>query len=92
MSDTPSPPPAQWTVYLLRCADKTLYCGVTTDMDRRLAEHNAGTASKYTRVRLPVALAACVQVDDKSAALKLEMAVKKQPRQAKIAFLKAQGS
>ena len=41
-----------WYVYLLRCADATLYCGVTTDMERRLREHNAGSrGAKYTRAR-----------------------------------------
>ena len=44
-------------VYLLRCADGTLYCGWTTDLERRLAAHNAGRASRYTRSRLPVELA-----------------------------------
>jgi putative endonuclease len=43
-------------VYLVRCADGTLYCGVTTDVARRVAQHNAGTASKYTRSRRPVEL------------------------------------
>lgn len=76
-----------WFVYLLRCADNTLYCGITTDMDRRLRQHNAGTASKYTRVRRPVSLAALAEVKDKSAALKLEIQVKKQPRGKKKDFL-----
>ena len=48
-----------WYVYLLRCADATLYCGVTTDMERRLREHNAGSrGAKYTRARRPVDLLA----------------------------------
>lgn len=76
-----------WQVYLLRCADGTLYCGITTDMQRRLAQHNAGTASKYTRSRLPVTLAARIGVADKSAALRLELAVKKQPKARKTAWL-----
>ena len=84
-------PEPVWTVYLLRCADNTLYCGVTTDLERRLAEHNNGTASKYTRVRLPVAVAAHVAVESKGDALRLEMAVKKQPRQAKIHYLNSHG-
>ena len=45
-----------WTVYLVRCRDGSLYTGITTDLDRRLAAHNAGTASRYTRSRLPVKL------------------------------------
>ncbi len=83
MSNTP------WFVYLLRLADDTLYCGVTTDVKRRLAQHNAGTASKYTRARLPAKLAACVEQPDKSAALKLEIAVKKRRAPDKIAWLNA---
>ena len=49
---------ATWHVYLLRCADDTLYCGVTTDLDRRLAQHNGRLAggARYTRPRRPVAL------------------------------------
>ena len=59
-------------VYLLRCADGSLYCGWTTDVDRRLREHNAGTASRYTRPRTPVALAAAWEVQGgRSAALML---------------------
>ncbi|XXJ20040.1 GIY-YIG nuclease family protein [Desulfovibrio caledoniensis] len=73
-----------WYVYLLRCADNSLYCGITNDLDRRIRAHNAGTASKYTRARLPVALAASVEVDGKSAALKLELAIKKLPAGRKI--------
>lgn len=80
----------KWFVYLLSCADGTLYCGVTTDLARRLAEHNAGTAAKYTRARLPVALAASAPCADKGAALRLELAVKKRPRAAKLPYLQAQ--
>jgi putative endonuclease len=74
----------KWYVYLLRCADNSLYCGITNDLDRRIKAHNAGTASKYTRARLPVAMAASVEVDGKSAALKLELAIKKLPAGRKI--------
>lgn len=81
---------SQWHVYLLTCADGTLYCGITTDLPRRLAEHNAGTASKYTRARLPVAIAAHAPCADKSAALRLELATKKHARAAKLAHLLAQ--
>jgi len=76
-----------WHVYLLTCADGTLYCGATTDLARRLGEHNSGVAAKYTRARLPVALAASAPCADKGAALRLELAVKKRPRAAKLAFL-----
>ncbi len=81
---------SHWCVYLLSCADGTLYCGVTTDLARRVAEHNAGTASKYTRARLPVALTASAPSQDKGAALRLEIAVKRRARDKKLAFLLAQ--
>ena len=68
-----------WYVYLLRCADATLYCGVTTDMERRLREHNAGRrGAKYTRARRPVELVCCVAWE-----------VKQRPRAEKAAFLLA---
>jgi len=80
---------SNWYVYLLRCADDTLYCGITTDIKRRLSQHNCGKASKYTRARTPVVLEAYVRVADKSAALKLELNVKKQNRYSKVTFLEA---
>jgi len=79
-----------WHVYLLTCADGALYCGVTTDVARRVAEHNAGTASRCTRARLPVRLAASAPCADKGAALRLEIAVKNRPRAKKMAFLLGQ--
>ena len=78
-----------WYVYLVRCADGTLYCGITTDVKRRLAEHDAGTGAKYTRSRGPVRLEVVAECPDKSAALKLELAVKRQPASRKLAYLAA---
>ena len=74
-------------VYLLRCGDGSLYCGWTTDVERRLAAHRAGTASRYTRSRLPVELAAVVEVADRSAALRKEARIKRLPRAAKLRLL-----
>lgn len=71
-------------VYLLRCADDSLYCGWTTDVERRLAAHRAGTASRYTRSRRPVELAAVVAVADRSAALREEARIKRLPRREKL--------
>ena len=71
-------------VYLLRCADDSLYCGWTTDLDRRLRAHRAGTASRYTRSRLPVELAAVVPVADRSAALREEWRIKRLSRAKKL--------
>lgn len=78
-----------WHVYLLECADGALYCGVTTDLERRLAEHNGELpgGARYTRGRRPVRLAASAACRDRSAALRLENLVKKLPRAAKAAFL-----
>jgi putative endonuclease len=76
--------PGMPQVYLLRCADGSLYCGWTTDMERRLAAHRAGTASRYTRSRLPVELAALIAVAERSAALREEARIKRLPRAAKL--------
>jgi putative endonuclease len=76
-----------WVCYLLRCADDTLYCGITNDLDKRIAAHNAGTAAKYTRTRGPVALAYVESCADKSAALKREMAIKQLTRAGKLALI-----
>lgn len=73
----------QWTVYLLECADGTLYCGVTTDLSVRLLRHNQGTASKYTRSRRPVVCVAQSPPMDKSSAFSLEYRVKRLPKAKK---------
>jgi putative endonuclease len=72
-----------WSVYLLRCADGTLYCGCTNDVDRRLAAHARGRV-KYTRGRLPVELAHVESAGDRSAALRSEAAWKRLPRAEKL--------
>jgi putative endonuclease len=74
-------------VYLLRCADGTLYCGWTTDVQRRLAAHRSGTASRYTRSRRPVELAVVIPVADRSAALREEARIKRLPRAAKLELI-----
>lgn len=79
-----------WYVYLLRCADATLYCGVTTDMERRLREHNAGRrGAKYTRRAVPLSWCAAWAQPDASSACRLEWEVKQRPRAEKAAFLLA---
>jgi putative endonuclease len=77
-------PAAHWFVYLLCCADDTLYTGVTTDLARRLAEHNAGTGARYTRARLPVTLAYAEPAADRRAACQREAAIKRWPRAQKL--------
>lgn len=73
-------------VYLLRCADGTLYTGYTTDLLRRERAHNAGRGAKYTRSRRPVTLVWWEEQPDKSAALRREAAVKKLSRREKLAL------
>ncbi|MEO6422044.1 MAG: GIY-YIG nuclease family protein [Candidatus Nitrotoga sp.] len=65
-----------WVCYLICCADGTLYCGITNNLEKRLAAHNAGEAAKYTRGRRPVRLMHAEQCVDKSAALKRELKIK----------------
>jgi putative endonuclease len=77
----------RWWVYILRCADDTLYTGITTDPERRLTQHNAGTASKYTRTRLPVVLSYREPASTHSTALRREAAIKKLSRPAKEELL-----
>ncbi len=76
-----------WFVYILRCADKTLYTGVTTDVTRRIKEHNAVKGAKYTRVRQPVSLVYQETHKDRSSAQVREAAIKKLSRQQKEALL-----
>jgi putative endonuclease len=80
-------PRAEWWVYVLRCRDGTLYTGVTTDPARRLEQHNAGTASKYTRARRPVTMVYRERTDGHGAALQREFAIKKLSRAAKDALV-----
>lgn len=74
-------------VYLLRCGDGSLYCGWTTDLDRRLAQHQAGTASRYTRSRQPVELAWSAPAGSRGEAMSEEARIKRLPRAAKLALL-----
>ena len=78
-------------VYLLRCADGSLYTGWTTDLSKRMAAHAAGTASRYTRSRLPVALVLAVPQSDRSSARKEEVRIKRLRRTEKLALVAAAG-
>jgi len=82
---------AQWHCYLLECADGTLYTGITNDLEKRLAAHNNGTASKYTRSRLPVQLVFSELQPDRSAASRREMEIKRLPRTTKLAMVSRNG-
>ncbi len=80
-----------WGVYLLRCADGTLYCGATNDLQRRVALHRTGRASRYTRARLPVEIVYWEAADDRGAALRREAQIKRWPAPRKRALAKTAG-
>lgn len=77
-----------WFVYLLRCADGSLYTGISNDVDRRFKQHNAGKASRYTRSRLPAVLIYQEAQASRSHALKRELAIKALSRQEKEAMIR----
>ena len=79
-------------VYLVRCVAGSRYWGWTVDLDRRLARHEAGTASAYTRSRRPVALAHALPMPDHSAARREEARIKRLTRAEKLALVAAQPS
>ncbi len=76
----------RWHLYLLRCGDGTLYCGIAVDVAARLAQHRAGKGAKYTRGRAPLELVYEEVCASRSEALKRERAVKRLPRTAKLAL------
>ncbi len=75
-----------WICYLLSCADGTLYCGITNDLEKRVAAHNGAEGAKYTRGRTPVQLVYAESCPDKSAALRRERQIKSWPRSRKQAL------
>lgn len=89
---TDAPRRRGWCLYLVKCADRSLYTGITNDLQRRIAQHNNGTASRYTRSRLPVELVYCEGCRDKSGALKKERRVKSLSRSAKEAYIARPGA
>ena len=74
-------------VYILRCADGSLYCGWTPDVEARLAAHAAGRGARYTRSRLPVELAWSQRMPDRTAARREEARIKRLTRREKLALL-----
>ncbi len=72
-----------WVVYILRCADGTLYTGVARDLLARVADHNRGTGARYTRGRGPVAVIYAEAASDRGAAQRREAAIKRMSRRAK---------
>ena len=80
-----------WIVYLLRCADGSLYTGIAKDVNRRCKQHNDGTASRYTRSRRPTCLVYQEAQPSRSAALKREAAIKALSRREKLALIRLAG-
>ena len=76
-----------WYIYIIECADRSLYTGITTDINRRLLEHNSGKGSKYTRNRFPVKLRALFEANNRSEASKEEYRIKQLPRKEKLKLL-----
>ena len=81
-----------WYVYVLRCADNTLYTGITTDVTRRVEEHNRGVGAKYTRCRTPVALLLVEEAGDRSSAARREHVIKRLTRRGKLELIRAASS
>jgi len=81
-----------WYVYVIRCNDDKLYTGITTDIKRRLKEHNSGHGGRFTQFRKPVQLVYYLQAKDRSAALKKECEIKKMKRGKKIDMIKSRSN
>ena len=79
-------------VYLLRCADDSLYCGWTTDLEKRLAAHRRGMGSRYVRARLPAEVVFVSEVPDRSAAMQEEARIKRLSRAEKLALVRESAS
>ena len=78
----------QWSVYILRCSDDSLYTGIATDVERRLREHEEGkTGAKYLRGRTPLNLMFQQEVGDRSVASRIEHHIKKLPKREKERYL-----
>ena len=75
-----------WKVYILECADGSLYTGMTSDVERRMREHSSGRGGRYTRTHLPVRLAYVESVADRKAAVAREREIKRLPRRKKLAL------
>lgn len=82
-------PPTGWVVYIVRCADDSLYTGITTDLTRRVEQHNSGKGARYTRSRSPVAVVYQEAVLTVGDALRRERAIKALPRTGKEQLVRA---
>ena len=77
----------EYIVYILRCGDGSLYTGIATDLQRRVAVHNSGKGAKYTRSRLPVTPVYREKLPDKGAALRRELEIKAMKREEKLKLI-----
>lgn len=84
--------PDSWLMYVVECADHSLYTGITNNLNRRLRQHNAGKGAAYTVTRRPVTLLAAWCFADRSEALKAEYAFKKNSRQQKLKLIQSKSS
>jgi putative endonuclease len=78
---------ARWFVYVVRCADGSLYTGISTDVEARVAAHNAGRGARYTRARRPVEVIHVERKRSQSTAAKREAAIKALPRARKLSLV-----
>jgi putative endonuclease len=78
-----------WVVYIVECADRSLYTGITNDLDQRMAAHRAGKGAKYTKHRRPLILRYTEALDSKGAALRREAAIKSLDRATKLTLIAA---
>jgi putative endonuclease len=90
-TEEPPAPDGDHHVYIVECSDGTYYTGYTTDVERRVAEHNDGTGAKYTRGRRPVELVHVESFDSQSAAMQREHALKQLRRGTKESIIRENG-
>jgi len=75
-----------WLIYLIRCADDSLYTGITNDLERRIKQHNEGKGARYTKGRGPVVLMKSFETSSKGEALKLEYKIKQLSKEEKLSL------
>ena len=77
----------RWFVYLVKCGDGTLYCGITNDLEKRIAAHNCGKGARYTRTRGPVVVVWTRRCNSRSKALQIEFATKQLSKAQKLKLI-----
>ena len=77
----------RWNIYIIECSDGKLYTGITSDLKRRVKQHNSGNGCKFTRCRIPVKLLYAEKASGRPEALKREAQIKKLPRQKKLELI-----